>query len=120
MGALAFTCSALASPVLIYREGQEFCPPHDRPATAPRITAAQAVERAKALLPKDFCGPSWYVSGCIFDPERTFDSWRVFAQQYKLVNGEKDIRGRDHSYVVLDDVGNCVANIPGTQPWAGS
>jgi hypothetical protein len=109
-----FLCvsSALAGPVLVYREGAQ-CP-RDRPATAPRITAAEAIERAKALLPADFCGPNWYVSGCVFDPEHAFDNWRVFAQQYKLVNGEKEIRGRDHSYVVLDAVGNCLANIPGT------
>ena len=104
--------SALAGPVLVYREGA-YCP-RDRPVTAPRITAAQAIERAKSLLPADFCGPTWYVSGCEFDPEHAFDNWRVFAQQYKLVNGEKEFRGRDHSYVVLDAVGNCLANIPGT------
>ena len=104
--------AALAGPVLVYREGA-YCP-HDRPATAPRITAAQAIERAQALLPADFCGPTWYVSGCDFDPEHAFDNWRVFARQYKLVNGEKEFRGRDHSYVVLDAVGNCLANIPGT------
>ena len=104
--------AALAGPVLVYREGAH-CP-HDRLATAPRITAAQAIERAQALLPADFCGPTWYVSGCDFDPEHAFDNWRVFARQYKLVNGEKEFRGRDHSYVVLDAVGNCLANIPGT------
>ncbi len=104
--------AALAGPVLVTREGA-FCP-RDRPATAPRITADQAVERARALLPADFCGPNWYVSGCDFDPESAFDTWRVFAQQYKLVNGEKEFRGRDHSYVVLDAVGNCLANMPGT------
>jgi len=103
---------ALAGPVLVYREGA-FCP-QDRPATAPRITAAQAVERARELLPKDFCGPTWYVSGCDFDPEWALDTWRVYAHQYKLVDGAKEHRGRDHSYVVLDAVGNCLANIPGT------
>jgi len=109
---LLLTATALAGPVLVYREGA-YCP-QDRPATAPRITAAQAIERGKALLPADFCGPTWYVSGCDFDPEWAFDTWRVFARQYKLVNGEKEYQGRDHSYVVLDAVGNCLANIPGT------
>ena len=104
--------TASAGPVLVYREG-EACP-RGRPADAPRITAAQAVERAKELLPRDFCGPSWWVSGCEFDPEWAYDTWRVFAQQYVLDHGVKDIRGRDHSYVVLDAVGNCIANIPGT------
>jgi hypothetical protein len=114
MAAMAFlaTSTALAGPVLVYRQGA-YCP-HDRPASAPRITATQAIERAKTLLPAEFCGPTWYVSGCDFDPERAFDTWRVFAQQYRLVDGEKEFRGHDHSYVVLDAVGNCLAIIPGT------
>ena len=58
--------AALAGPVLVYREG-EYCP-HDRGPGAPRLSAEQAIERAKTLLPKDFCGPSWYVDGCDFDP----------------------------------------------------
>lgn len=105
--------TTIAGPVLVYREGEQWCP-RDRPANAPRITAAQAVERAKTLLPKDFCGPNWYVSGCEFDPEWALDTWRVFVQQYAQHGAEKDVRGRDHTYVVLDAVGNCVANIPGT------
>lgn len=110
--AFLLASAALAGPVLVYREGAD-CP-RDRPATAPRITAAQAIERASTLLPNDFCGPTWYVSGCDFDPEWAFDTWRVYAQQYTLARGEKEYRGRDHSYVVLDAVGNCLANIPGT------
>ncbi len=102
--------AAIAGPVLVYRDN---CP-KDRPATAPRLTAEQAIERAKTLIPPDFCGPNWWVSGCIYDPESAFDTWRVFAQQYKEVDGQKDIRGRDHTYIVLDAVGNCIANIPGT------
>ena len=98
--------------MLVYREG-EACP-HDRPASAPRITAPEAIARAQELLPRDFCGPSRFVSGCDFEPEVAFDSWRVFARQYKDVNGVKRYGGLDHSYVVLDAVGNCVANIPGT------
>jgi len=104
--------AALSGPVLVYREG-DACP-HDRPASAPRISAEQAIERARALLPKDFCGPTLFVSGSDFEPEMAFDSWRVFAKQYKLVHGEKRYGGLDHSYVVLDPVGNCIANIPGT------
>jgi len=106
------TWHASAGPVLVYREGA-YCP-QDRPASAPRLTAAEAVERAKSLLPVGFCGPNWYVSGCDYDPEWAFDTWRVYAQQYKDVGGVKDRTGRDHSYVVLDAVGNCLANIPGT------
>jgi hypothetical protein len=112
VASLLATPAALAGPVLVYRGG-DYCP-HDRPPTAPRITAAQAVERAKALLPPGFCAATWYVSGCDFDPEWAYDTWRVFAQQYKEVNGVKEVHGRDHTYVVLDAVGNCVANIPGT------
>jgi hypothetical protein len=104
--------SAVAGPVLVVRGGA-YCP-HDRPPTAQRITAEQASDRARALLPADFCGPSWYVSGCVFEPEWALESWRVFVRQYKLENGKKEFLGRDHSYVVLDPVGNCVANIPGT------
>lgn len=113
-GAAAFLLAgaALAGPVLVYREGA-FCP-QDRPASAPRITAEQAIERARALLPKEFCAPTWYVSGCEFDAEWALDTWRVYAHQYKEVDGRRELRGRDHSYVVLDAVGNCLANIPGT------
>ena len=104
--------AALSGPVLVYREG-DACP-HDRPADAPRIDAAQAIARARALLPRDFCGPTLFVSGCDFEPEVAFDSWRVFVRQYKEVKGSRHYGGLDHSYVVLDAVGNCVANIPGT------
>jgi hypothetical protein len=110
--ALFVASTATAGPVLVVRGGA-YCP-HDRPAGAPRITAQQAIERAKALLPAEFCGPSWYVSGCEYDPEWSLESWRVFVRQYKLESGQKDFLGRDHSYVVLDPVGNCLANIPGT------
>lgn len=112
LACLVATPVALSGPVLVYREG-EACP-HDRPASAPRITAEQAIGRARQLLPRDFCGPTLFVSGCDFEPEMAFDSWRVFARQYKQVNGEKRYGGLDHSYVVLDAVGNCIANIPGT------
>jgi hypothetical protein len=104
--------AALSGPVLVYREGA-YCP-RDRRADAPHLTPEQAVARAKALLPRDFCGPTLFVSGCDFEPERAWDTWRVFARQYKEVGGEKRYGGLDHSYVVLDAVGNCLANIPGT------
>lgn len=112
---LALGCdAALSGPVLVYREGAS-CP-RDRAPSAPRLDERQAIERARALLPADFCGPSWFVSGCDFEPEFTFDSWRVFARQYKRAAGQKHYGGLDHSYVVLDTVGNCLANIPGTWP----
>lgn len=104
--------AALSGPVLVYREG-ESCP-RDRPATAPRITGAEAIASAGTLLPADFCGPTYFVSGCDFEPEVAYDSWRVYVRQYKQVGLAKRYGGLDHSYVVLDAVGNCVANIPGT------
>lgn len=104
--------TALSGPVLVYREGAA-CP-RDRAADAPRITAEQAIARARDLLPRDFCGPTLFVSGCDFEPEVAFDSWRVFVRQYKEAGGTRRFGGLDHSYVVLDAVGNCVANIPGT------
>jgi hypothetical protein len=104
---------ALAGAVEVYRQGPGECP-RDRPADARRITAAEAVERARSLLPKAFCGPTWFVSGCDFDTEWALDTWRVYALQYRLEDGQKNHRGRDHSYVILDPFGNCIANIPGT------
>lgn len=115
--AVAFTllvaATAAAGPVLVYREGAAYCP-KDRPASGPRITAEQATERAKALMPKDFCGPDWWVDGCDYDSEYALDSWRVYVRQWKRVDGHKQYEPRDHSYVVLDSVGNCLANMPGT------
>ena len=103
----------LAGPVDVYRTGPEFCP-HDRPAGAARITEAEAVARTKALLPKDFCGPSAFVSGCTFDVENEYDSWRVYVHQYKDRGGRQDKGGLLHTYIILDAVGNCLAHMPGT------
>jgi hypothetical protein len=113
IAAIFFSISAaLAGPVLVYRDG-DYCP-RDRAPESPRINAEQAIERARALLPKGFCGPNWFVDGCEFDPEQALDTWRVYALQYKRIDGRHETGGRDHSYVVLDAVGNCIANIPGT------
>ena len=112
-GLAAAANMALAGPILVYREGAAFCP-KDRPASAPRITAADAAERAKALMPKEFCGPDDWVDGCDFDPEFALDSWRVYVRQWKRIDGRKQYEPREHSFVVLDPVGNCLANIPGT------
>jgi len=102
-----------AGPVEVYREGPEFCP-RERPASAPKLSEPQAIERALTLLPRDFCGPNWYVDGCdaMTDPDP--DSWRVYVHQYKKRGARHDWAGREHSYVILDPVGNCLANIPGT------
>ena len=112
LAALAIVAqTAVAGPILVYREGAPYCP-KDRPASGPRITAAEAAERARTLMPKEFCGP--WVDGCDYDPEYALESWRVYVRQWKQVAGRKQYEPRDHSYVVLDPVGNCLANIPGT------
>ena len=106
--------TAFAAPVEVYREGAEFCP-RDRPPTAPRLSQAAAVERARSLLPKGFCGLSRFVAGCDADTEFIEGTWRIFLQQYQLRGYRHDTRGLGHTYVILDAVGNCVANIPGTE-----
>jgi hypothetical protein len=105
--------AAFAGPVLVYREGAAYCP-KDRPASARRITSAEAAERASALMPREFCRQEGWVDGCDYDPEFALDSWRVYVRQWKWIDGRKQYEPRDHSYVVLDPVGNCLANIPGT------
>jgi len=113
MLALAASCAS-AGPVEVYRTGPEFCP-HDRGAQSPVISEGQAIVRARALVPRDFCGPTVFVSGCDAEPEYAYDAWRIFVHQYKLSGGHKDRGGLAHTYVVLDRVGNCLANIPGTE-----
>ena len=114
MLALCVACAAQAGPVESYREGPQFCP-RDRPADAPVITEAQAIARARALLPADACGPSRFVDGCDAEAELSLDTWRVYVHQYKLRGTTHDWGGLTHSYVILDRVGNCHANIPGTE-----
>jgi hypothetical protein len=108
------TTFAHAGPVEVYREGPRFCP-HDRPASAPALTESQAIERARGLLPADFCGPTTFVAGCDAQTEFALGSWRVYFHQYQLRDGAHDWGGLAHSYVILDPVGNCYANIPGTE-----
>jgi hypothetical protein len=108
---------AHAGPVEEYREGPRFCP-HDRAADAPILTEGEAIARARALLPDDFCGPSAFVGGCEVIPERALGSWRIYFHQYRLRDTERDFGGLTHSYVVLDARGNCYANIPGTEQGA--
>jgi len=106
--------SAVAGPVEVYREGPRFCP-RDRPAGSAVLTQEQAIERARTMLPEDFCGPTWFVSGCDVIPEYALGSWRIYFHQYKAVGTAHETGGRAHTYVVLDAVGNCQANIPGTE-----
>ena len=113
-GAGLIACApAAAGPVEVYRTGPEFCP-HDRGAAAPALSEAQIIARALALLPRDFCTNA-FVSGCDADAESTYGAWRVFVRQYKLAGGRHSYAALDHSYVILDAVGNCLANIPGTE-----
>ena len=103
-----------AGPVEVYRVGPQFCP-RDRPLDAPPITEADAIARARALLPADACGASRFVDGCDAVAEYALDTWRVYLHQYKLRGTTHDWGGLTHSYVILDRVGNCHANIPGTE-----
>ena len=121
-GAAAFALAlaaqlAAAGPVEVYREGPRYCP-RDRAQSAPVLTQAQAIERARTLLPADFCGPTTFVSGCETVPEQAMGSWRIYFHQYRLRGDERDWGGLSHTYVVLDAVGNCYANIPGTEQGA--
>ena len=112
--ALALAAPVAAGPVEVYREGPRFCP-RDRPASAPVLTEAQTIERARSLLPDEFCGPSWFVDGCDVLTEFALGTWRVYFHQYKLQGATHDPGGLAHTYVILDPVGNCQANIPGTE-----
>ena len=134
---------SIAGPVESYRTGPEYCP-HDRAPSATPLTEKEAIDRARTLLPHDFCGPDGvraagpskganyassggsvaakpqargfnFVSGCDADSEWANGAWRVFVQQYKRAGNRKDVGGLTHSYVILDRVGNCLANIPGTE-----
>ena len=103
-----------AGPVEVYREGPRYCP-RDRPDDAPVLAEAEAVARARALLPTDACAPSRFVDGCDALPEFSLGTWRIYLHQYKVRDGRHDWGGLTHSYVILDRVGNCHANIPGTE-----
>ena len=111
-GALAASMAA-AGPVDTYRTGPVFCP-HDRPATAAVLSEPEIIDRALRLLPADFCTNA-FSAGCDADAESTYGAWRVFVRQYRTSGGRHDYAGLDHSYVILDAVGNCLANIPGTE-----
>jgi len=108
---------ALAGPIEVYREGPRFCP-RDRSPNGIVLSEGQAIERARTLLPADFCGPTYFVSGCDVVPEYSLSAWRIYFHQYRLRGGMRDWGGLAHSYVILDPVGNCYANIPGTEQGA--
>jgi hypothetical protein len=111
--AIATAIPCVAGPVEVYREGARYCP-RDRPMGAPELDEAQVISRARALVPDDFCGPTRYVAGCDVSVEYEYGSWRVYVHQYRERAGRQDWLGLTHTYVILDRVGNCLANIPGT------
>ena len=116
MAALAATL-AEGGPVEVYREGPQLCP-RDTPKTAQALSEAQAMARARTMLPEGFCGPSTFVSGCDAEPEFALNAWRIYFHQYRDRAGGKDRGGLSHTYIILDPVGNCLAHIPGTDPGA--
>ncbi|MEP7328034.1 MAG: hypothetical protein ABI777_02390 [Betaproteobacteria bacterium] len=109
-----WSATVVAGPVDLYLTGPEFCP-RDRPVNAPRINAGEAIARTRTMVPRDFCGPSMLISGCTYDVENEYDSWRVYVHQYKERGGRQDKGGLLHTYLILDAVGNCLAHIPGTE-----
>ena len=111
---LTMGCAAVAAgPVDLYLQASEFCP-HERRADAPRISPGDVPARARTMLQRDYCGPTMFVSGCTFDVENEYDSWRVYVHQYKDRGGRPDKGGLLHTYIILDAVGNCLAHMPGT------
>ena len=102
-----------AGPVEVYREGPELCP-RNVAKTSPVLTETQAIERSRTMLPAGFCGPGFFVSGCDAEPEFALGAWRIYFHQYKDRSSGKDRGGLAHTYIILDPVGNCMANIPGT------
>jgi hypothetical protein len=94
-------------------EGPRFCP-RDRTAGAKALTQAEAMARARSLLPDGYCGPTREVDGCDVDAEFVADTFRVYAHQYKVRGGRHDWSQLEHTYVILDPAGNCLAHIPGT------
>lgn len=103
-----------AGPVDVYREGPEFCP-RDRSADAPVLNTAAAIERARSLLPRGYCALSRFIAGCDVETEFLLGTWRIYLHQYRLRGYRHDSRGLAHTYVILDTVGNCIANMPGTE-----
>ena len=118
-GLLMGWTAVAAGPVDLYLQGAQFCP-RDRRADAPRLPAADVPARARTMLQRDYCGPTLFVSGCTFDVENEYNSWRVYVHQYKDRGGRQDKGGLLHTYIILDAVGNCLAHMPGTEFGANS
>jgi hypothetical protein len=109
--------AANAGPIEVYRDGPRYCP-RDRDPHAAALDETRTIERARTLLPDRYCGPTALVDGCDVLTEKAMGSWRVYFHQYRLRDGRRDWGGLTHTYVVLDAVGNCYANIPGTEQGA--
>lgn len=107
----------IAAPVEIYRDGDRYCP-RKAPPGSPRIDRNTAERIALELMPDGFCGPASSIAGCDVETENFYDSWRVYVHQYRRTPGVRDWAALTHSYVILDAMGNCLANIPGTEPGA--
>ena len=89
-------------------------PEGSRRATRRGSRAEQAAERAKALMPKEFCGPDWLGRWLRLRSRiRARLVARLRAAMEARSTGRKQYEPREHSFVVLDPVGNCLANIPG-------
>ena len=92
-----------------------YCP-HDRCDGAPTLTEAQAIERARALLPREFCGPDAFVTGL---RRRTGAGVRRVADlRPPTQDGRAAGRGDLTHLITLRSsiaVGNYLANIPGTE-----
>ena len=94
-GCTVLACVAVlanAGPVEIYREGPRYYP-RDRDPNGIAITEAQAIDRARTLLPADFCGPTRFVSGCDVLPEYANGSWRIYFHQFQMRDGKPEWAG---------------------------
>ena len=109
---------ALSGPVEVYREGERCCP-RDLPATAPRIDVPRRPSGSRSRsCPTTSAGRRASIGGCDVVTENCYDSWRIYVHQYRRIPNAHDWAALTHTYVILDPVGNCIANIPGTEPGA--
>jgi hypothetical protein len=113
LGPLLLSGACIAGPVEATLQGPRFCP-RDRDVASAPLTPAEAIARARTLLPDGYCGVSRSIDGCDADAEFVGDSFRVYVHQFKMRAGRRDWTGLAHTYVILDPAGNCLAHIPGT------
>ena len=83
------------------------------------LTEAQAIERGTHDAARAaFAAPASSSPAATPNPEFALGAWRMYFHQYRDRAGSKDRGGLSHTYIILDPVGNCLANIPGTDPGA--